>query len=99
MRFSIPFHKFLEENNCCLAIAALGNIGFQHFALVVDGTPQIVCFTIDLHKDLIKMPSPVGIILRSIDPFLTDFTCEQWTEPVPPIADCFMADIDVSFMK
>jgi len=56
-------------------------------------------FAINLHKDLIEMPAPVGVILRPMDPLLTYFTCEYWTKSVPPIAHRLMANIDASFMK
>ena len=59
MRFSIPFHKFLEEYQGCLAIAALGNKGLQDFSFVVNRPPQIVCFAIDLYENFIEMPFPV----------------------------------------
>jgi hypothetical protein len=56
MRFSIISFK---ENLSGLAIASPGNKGFQHFPLVINSTPQIVCLANDLHKDLIEMPFPV----------------------------------------
>ena len=34
-----------------------------------------------------------------MDPFLTYLTSEQWAEPVPPITDSFMAEVDFSLME
>nr|WP_288900255.1 hypothetical protein [uncultured Sneathiella sp.] len=100
MRLSILFHKFLEENHCCLAVAALGNKGFQHFALVVDGTPQVMSFSIYLHENFVQMPSPFGVITgRRMKSFLPYFTCEQRTEPVPTIAHSLVANVDAALIK
>src|SRR5690606_4110454 len=94
-----PFHKFLQENQRSLTIAALGNKGFQHFSFMVNGTPQIMRFTVNPYEDLIEMPFPVRIIVRRRDPFLSDFARKQWAKSVPPIANRFMTDVDTPFMK
>jgi hypothetical protein len=82
-----------------LAVASLGNKGFQNFSFMIDGMPQVMCFSIDLHKYLVQVPSPVGMILGRMKSFLPYFTCEQRTEPVPPITHSLMANIDAPFMK
>ena len=66
---------------------------------MINGTPQIVCFSIDLHKHLIEMPSPVRVIRRWMMSFFADLTSEHGTKPVPPISDGFMANIDSTFMQ
>ncbi len=100
LRFPIPFHDFLKKNHCCLAVASLGNKGFQNLTLVVNGTPQVICLAIDLHKYFVQVPSPVGVIPgRRMKSFLTDLARKQGTKSIPPIADCFMADINAAFMK
>lgn len=37
MRLPISLHRFAQKLHCCMAIPALGHIGFQHFTLVIDG--------------------------------------------------------------
>ena len=34
--------------------------GLEHLALVIDGAPEVMTFAIDLHEDLVDMPSPVA---------------------------------------
>jgi|TARA_R110000824_G_scaffold93223_1_gene225609 hypothetical protein len=95
----ISAHDFLEELQRSITISPPGNKVFQNFSFVIDGTPQVMCFTIDLYEDFVQMPTPVGIILGRENTFLPDLIGEQWPKSVPPIADCFMTDIDTSFMK
>jgi len=94
MRISISFHKFLKENQSCLAIAAFGHERFQEFTLVVKGAPQAMNFSVDLHKYFVPVPSPVGIILRRVKSPLPDLTGKHWAKFIPPIANRFMTDID-----
>src|SRR5690606_9784831 len=68
----IPFHKFLQENQRSLSVAAPGNKRFQNFSFMIDSAPQIICCTIDLYEDLIEMPSPVGMIPGRVKSFLPD---------------------------
>ena len=64
---------FLQENHCCLAVASPGNKGFQNLALVIDGPPQVMSFSIYLHENFVQMPSPVGVITgRRMKSFLPD---------------------------
>ena len=99
MRTSLPFHKLLKKYDRCLAISALGNIDFQHFVLMVDGSPNVICLAIDLYEDFVKMPFPVRIILRSTDPFLTNFAREQCAKFIPSIAHSLVVNVDTPFMK
>jgi len=66
---------------------------------MINGTPQKMCFSIDLHEDFIEVPSPAGVIWRWVVSFLTDFTSKHGAKPVPPIANCFVADIDAAFVE
>ena len=54
---------------------------------------------IDLHKDLIQMPLPRGISPVLVDTFFTDLGGEDGSKTVPPEADCFVADVDATFMQ
>jgi hypothetical protein len=93
------FHCFPKEFHRCLAVAALRDIAFQHFAFVIYGALQVVRFTVDLHKHLIQMPLPIRMSTKLLTPFLSDFSCKQWAEPVPPEANRLMADIDPAFVQ
>ena len=96
---SIPFHYFLEQSHCCFAIPAFRNIGFQNFPFLVDGTPKVMCFAIDLHEDLIKMPFSVGITQERMESSLPDLARKQRTKSVPPITNSFMANINATLMQ
>lgn len=97
---SVPFHKLLKKHQGCLAVAAPRNIGFQYFTLMIDGSPPVMCLVIGLHKYFVQVPSPVGVIPgRRMKSFLSDLARKQGAKSIPPIADCFMANIDASFMK
>src|SRR5665213_538359 len=54
---------------------------------------------VDLHVDLVQMPSPVGVSTHVLNPLLADLGGEHWTEPVPPESDRLLADIDPSLEK
>jgi hypothetical protein len=42
MRVTMPRHGFPEEFHCGFSIPALGHKGFQDFAFVIDGPPEVV---------------------------------------------------------
>jgi len=52
-------HRFLEEFHCFFHVAPLRHEAFEHFALVVDGPPRVMQFTINLHKNLVQTPPSV----------------------------------------
>jgi len=66
---------------------------------VIHSPPQVVGFAVDLHKDLVEMPLPVGTRSRLTDTVLTDFSCKQRSEPVSPKPHCFVTDLDPAFVQ
>jgi len=50
--------------------------------------------TIDLHKHLIDVPAPLTKTSHPADPLTLDIRCKHWTEPVPPVPDRLMANVD-----
>ena len=56
---AISFHHFAQKLQHCLAIAAPGNIGFEDFALLIDGAPKIVDLAVDADENLVQMPTPL----------------------------------------
>src|SRR5271165_2210329 len=67
---------------------------FQNLALVIDSPPEIAELAVDLHKDLIQMPTPLGEAALMRYPFLSDLGGEHRAKSVPPKSDCLMADVD-----
>jgi hypothetical protein len=41
LRPAVALHRPLDEGQRRLLVASLGDEGFQHFALVVDGAPEV----------------------------------------------------------
>jgi hypothetical protein len=78
-------------------VFGLAGEGFQHFAFVIDGPPKIVHLAVDLHEDLIQMPSPMGVSAHAVNSLTPNFGGEDRAETVPPEPDSFMADVDPTF--
>jgi hypothetical protein len=91
--FAVALHHLLDELQRRRLIAGLAGEGFQHLALVIDGSPEVMHLAVDLHIDLVQVPSPVGVGSHAIDTLTPDFSGEHWAEAVPPEADRLVADI------
>jgi hypothetical protein len=61
---------------------------------VIDGAPKVMRHSVDLHKDLIEVPAPLFAITHSIHPLASEFRGKHRTEPVRPVANRFVADLD-----
>ena len=66
---------------------------------MINGPPDIVRLSVDLHENLIETPPAMCPGPHAIAPLSPDFIGEQWAEPVPPKADGFAADINSALMK
>ena len=65
---------------------------------MIDGPPEKVLFPVDLHEHLVQMPAP-ATGFHTFDPAFTDLGSKYRPEPMPPISDGFMADINAPFME
>ena len=61
---------------------------------MVDGAPEIAERAVDLHKDLVQVPSPLRITAHVRYPLLSDLGGKHRATPVPPRPDSLMADVD-----
>jgi len=52
-----------------------------------------VRLTIDLHEDLVKLPSPLAVTSTLANSSLPDLRGGPWAKPVAPEPNCFVADI------
>jgi hypothetical protein len=68
----MPFHGFLQESKCRLAIPAFGHVAFQDFAFVIDRAPEVMLLSVDLHEDLVQVPSPLRALAHRLRPLLSD---------------------------
>ena len=96
---SIPFHRFLEKRKRSLLIPGFGDVTLQHLAFVIDGAPEVVLHAVDLHENLIQMPSPLRTLPHRMRSFLPDLRCEHRSETVPPMTHTFMTNIDAALME
>ena len=99
MRATMPLHRFSEEFQRGFSIPALGHKGFQDFSFVINGSPKVMGDAIDLHEDLVQMPTPVGQGPHSLHPFAPDLGGKHWAKAVPPEPHGFMADLDAPLMQ
>jgi len=66
---------------------------------MINGSPEVVRFPVDLDENLVQMPLPVRIATHPARPFPTNLGCEQRAKSVPPEPDCLVTDIDPAFVE
>ena len=49
-RWAIPLHRLAQKPQYCLAVSTFRNESFEHFALMIDGTPKIVKLAVYAHE-------------------------------------------------
>ena len=60
-RSPVTLHCTFQELQRGPAIPALRGENLKHLAFVIHRPPEIMCLAVDLHEDLVKVPSPSGI--------------------------------------
>ena len=83
-----------EERLGRLSVAVFLQKNVQYSAMLVHGTPQPVLDALDLHADLVSVPTgtPTGF------PF-PQFPGDRWAEFLAPVTDGFMADLNSPLEK
>lgn len=66
---------------------------------MIYGAPQVVLYPIDLRKDLIQVPLPLGVLAHVGGAFRPDLPSEDRTKSIDPQSHAFMADIDPSLVQ
>ena len=89
----VSFKRSPYKFQSSLLVPGPGNGAFEHFAFVIDGSPEVVLFAIDLHEHLVEVPAPAARS-HALDPLIADLRGEHWPEPVPPEPHRFLADVD-----
>ena len=95
-RPTVTLHRALQKRQCSPAIPPFCCENLEHFAFMINGTPQIVRLPIDPHEHFVQVPAPVRVRMK-MNPTLPDLRCKQRTEPVPPEPYCLVADVDATF--
>jgi hypothetical protein len=68
----------------------VGHQAIENLDLVIDGSPEVAGFAVDLYEDLIEMPPPLSEAAPCFDAFFADPGGKDRTEPVPPQTHSFM---------
>jgi hypothetical protein len=66
---------------------------------MIDGTPQEAHFAVHLHVHLIEMPPPLAEAAHPAHPLPANVPCKQRPEPVPPVANRLMADVNAALSQ
>ena len=99
IRSAGTLHQFPEEFQGGLAVSLLRDKGLQHLAFVVDGSPKVLVFAVDLHEHLIEVPPPIRTRPHPIHPLLADLGGEDRAEPVPPEPGRLVAHLDPTLVE
>ncbi len=70
----------------------------QHLALVVHGPPKLMLLAIDFDEELVPMP-PQMAQPHAFNPAPLVLCSEHRTEPMPPVPDRLVADVDTALMQ
>ena len=62
------FISFLHELDCSGLVPLFGHEAFQHFALVVDGPPEVAHLALDADIDPVQAPAPLGVLAHPPHP-------------------------------
>src|SRR5271157_6319275 len=80
-RSAIFLHDALQKLQRRSLVSLRGDHRFQNLALVIDSPPEIAELAVDLHKDLIQMPTPLGEAAHVRYPPLSDLSGEHRAKP------------------
>ena len=89
----------LHEGESRRFVTFLRDIGFQDFAFVINGTPEIYHLAVQLYVHFIEVLFPVPEPTHPANPLPPDVAGKQRPEPIPPEAHRFVADVDAAFKK
>ena len=66
---------------------------------MIDSAPKIVGLSVDLHEHLIQVPLPLRDLAHIAGAPHTDLTGEHRPEPVDPLPNALVADVDPAFVE
>ncbi len=66
---------------------------------MIHSAPKIVPLTVDLHQNLVKVPSPLLLTTYPVNATAADFGREHRAKAVPPEAHGLVANVDASFVQ
>ena len=92
-RSAVTLHRALQELQCGPAIPALGRENLKHLAFVIHRSPEIMRLAIDPDENFVEMPAPLRK-RAMMNASFPDRGGEHRTEPVPPVPNRLVADVD-----
>ena len=59
---AMPLQRPPQASRCCLLVPRPGEAAFQHFAFMIDRSPEVVRHPVDRHEHLVQVPLPVTFL-------------------------------------
>jgi hypothetical protein len=94
----MPLHYTLQKLRRSPATPSCGHKNFKYFALVIDGTPEVVRLAINSDKYFVQVPALVRARMM-MNSMPADLGGKQRTDPVPPEPHRLVADIDTALKQ
>ena len=96
IRSAVASHCILYKLQCSSLIPCPRHVTFQDFSLVINSSPQVVPFAVDLHEHLVQMPASTARFHTGNAPS-TDLRGAHLPNLAPPRSNGFMAHINAAF--
>ncbi len=64
-----------------LPVLPIGDEAFKYFALVINGAPEIMIHSVELHENLVEMTTPTPEIPHRLDAAAPDLGSKNHPEP------------------
>ena len=96
---SVVLQRFLHEAQSRLLVPFLGDVTLKYFSPLVDRSPEVVGYPIDLHKHLIEVPALLSEAKHTVDALALDVRCKHRPELVPPEPHGLIADIKLALKQ
>jgi len=61
LRAAVALHRFAQKPQRCLAISPFSDEHLKNLTLVIDGSPEVMRFTIDTDENFVQMPAPLDM--------------------------------------
>ena len=81
----------------CYASHRATQLGFQGTTLVIDRSPEVVHLAVDLHVDLIEVPTPMANAPHRRDPLAAYVGCEKRPDSVPYVDGSLLQEVEKIF--
>lgn len=91
---SVALERLLHKGERCLLITRFCNVALEDFAFLIDRSPEVYHLAVELHVQLVEVPTPVAEDSHPRHPVAAYVAGKHRSELVPPHPDRLVADID-----